>query len=143
MAVAQMYAHAASGKTHGDKTAPKPQLESRVMNTNLNTPFRALSLLAAIGLSAPGLAQSTSTAPAPTSIVRYHDLDLSSAAGIRTLYGRIQNAAWRVCLEISPTGIENVKCRQTLVDIAVGEVNRPALTALHTGNKSREVAANR
>jgi UrcA family protein len=61
---------------------------------------------------------------------------------------RIQNAAWRVCGQIVPaqnaaSDLENVKCRQTLVDVAVGEVNKPALAALHTGRKPSDMTASR
>jgi hypothetical protein len=40
-------------------------------------------------------------------------------------------------------GIENAKCRHTLVDDAVDEVNKPALTALHTGRSSENRTARR
>jgi UrcA family protein len=118
------------------------------MNTKLNTTFSAVTLVATLAFGSPANAQSPSAATAPSSIVRYGDLDLSTSAGIRTLYGRIQDAAWRVCQQIEPpqngpSGIENVKCRQTLVDVAVGEVNKPALTALHTGKKPSGVTASR
>jgi UrcA family protein len=117
------------------------------MNFKLNTKIGAFALTAAFGLTAPGFGQSPNP-PAPSSIVRYNDLDLSTAAGIHTLYGRIQNAAWRVCEQMmpdhnGPSGIESVKCRDALVDAAVAQVNRPALTALHTGKPPVELGARR
>jgi UrcA family protein len=110
------------------------------MNRKWNTTMSAFLLSATFGLSAPGFGQSPNS-PVPSSIVRYGDLDLSTAAGIHTLYDRIQNAAWHVCeqmmLDHSPTSeIESVKCRKSLVTSTVANVNRPALTALHTGKPS-------
>jgi len=120
------------------------------MNTKLNTAFIATALVATSALSAPLLAQTSNaaTTAAPNKTVRYSDLDLSTAAGIGALYKRIQDAAWHVCLEMvpgrnGPTGIENVNCRQTLVDLAVEEVNKPALTALHTGKRPDHRTAGR
>jgi UrcA family protein len=74
------------------------------------------------------------TAPAPSRVVKLNDLDLSRPTDVRTLYGRIGNAVWRVCSEIAPMGngrIEHGTCRHTLVEAAVAEVNHPALTAYH------------
>jgi UrcA family protein len=73
---------------------------------------------------------------APVETVRYSDLDLSTPVGVRTLYKRIDNAAWKVCRQMfpatnGPSGIANSKCRSTLVDAAVKDANRPTLTALH------------
>jgi UrcA family protein len=74
---------------------------------------------------------------APVETVRYSDLDLSTPVGVRTLYKRIDNAAWKVCRQMfpvanGPSGIANSNCRAALVDAAVKDVNRPTLTALHT-----------
>jgi UrcA family protein len=119
------------------------------MISRLTTTLCAFALLVTLSYSVPGIAQSPkAVAATPSSIVRYEDLDLSDAAGIHTLYGRIQHAAWLVCGQIvpaqnGPSGIENVHCRQTLVDAAVAEVNRPALTALHTHKKPSERTASR
>jgi UrcA family protein len=116
------------------------------MNTKLSTALIATTLLASLALCGPARAQTPTgdAKSAPSEVVRYSDLDLSSPAGIRTLYGRIQNAAWRVCLLMVPApGIESGKCRQTLIDVAVGEVNKPALTALHTRKNSVDLSARR
>jgi UrcA family protein len=121
------------------------------MKTKLNAAFAIATLVTTLALSSPSRAQTPDGRDqgesAPSQVVRFSDLDLSSATGIRTLYGRIQNAAWRVCRQIvlpqsGATGIENGKCRHTLIDIAVEQVNREALTALHTG-KNRELIARR
>jgi UrcA family protein len=103
------------------------------MNTKLNTTLGAFVLLTALCLSASGFAQNPDRS-VPSEVVRYGDLDLSSVQGIRTLYVRLQNAAWRVCLQIEPhASIINGQCRRTLVEAAVNDLNKPALTALHVG----------
>jgi UrcA family protein len=101
------------------------------MNAKLNTTLSALFLAGSIAVSAVTVAQGSSGI-----VVRYSDLDLSTSVAARTLYGRIQNAAWQVCLKIHPTGIDNVKCRQILVDAAVSHVNKPKLTEIATGGKA-------
>ncbi|HTT00443.1 MAG TPA: UrcA family protein, partial [Steroidobacteraceae bacterium] len=102
---------------------------------------------ATLGLGAPGFAESP-TPVVPSAVVSYSDLDLSTSAGIHTLYERIRIAAWQVCRQSVPVrhgpgAIEILKCRDTLTDVAVGRVNKPALTALHTGKKPREITASR
>jgi UrcA family protein len=114
------------------------------MNMKLNTAFGA-ALVVAFALCAPVFAQPPSEV---AKTVRYSDLDLSTPAGVRTLYGRIQDAAWQVCHELvpaenGPSGIENAKCRHTLVDDAVDEMNKAALTALHTGRSPENRTAER
>jgi UrcA family protein len=111
------------------------------MNTKLNTTLSALSLVATLALSAAAYAQNPSAAPSVT--VRYSDLDLLSDAGAHTLYEHIQNAALHVCRQVAPLGINNQRCRQTLIDAAVTDVNAPALTALHAGTKSSQFSASR
>jgi UrcA family protein len=96
-------------------------------------PLLSLSLAGPINAqSDPAMANAI-----PSQIVRYADLDLTSPEDLRTLYGRIRHAAWKVCREIVPAGngpsaIENGKCQRTLVDLGVKDVNRPALSTLHT-----------
>ncbi len=119
------------------------------MNTKLFTTFVPTLVVAALAVSGPSFAQAQSGQrnAAPSQVVRYSDLDLSTAAGIHTLYSRIQDASWRVCRQVAPpqnaTRIENLKCRETLIDVAVSEVNKPELTALRTGKSSPAQTARR
>jgi len=117
------------------------------MNTKLSSAIGVFALVATLGVGAPGFAAGATSA-VPSAVVRYSDLDLSTSAGIHILYERIQIAAWQLCQQIvpvqhSPGVIEILKCRQALMDAAVGQVNKPALTALHTGNKPRGITASR
>jgi UrcA family protein len=63
---------------------------------------------------------------------------------VRVLYRRIDTAAWRVCGQLfavtASSGIDNVECRQTLINAAVQEVDRPMLTTLHTKHGTKVTA---
>ncbi len=120
------------------------------MNTQLRFASVITALATAVALSAPSFAAAPAQAQpaAPTQVVHFADLDLSTGAGVHMLYGRIRTAAWQVCSKIvAPTnaasGMENLQCRETLIDAAVAQVNRPALTALHTGKVGRRLVARR
>jgi UrcA family protein len=68
--------------------------------------------------------------------VSYRDLDLSSLEGARTLYRRIQSAAKQVCGYQDADLIEQSiwrSCYRNAIADAVGKVNSPLLTAVHTG----------
>lgn len=111
------------------------------MNANVHTALIVTLFLTSVALSTP------SRAEAPSQVVRYADLNLATPDGVSALYSRIQAAAWKVCGEIvaphnGPTATENGKCRRTLIDVAVRQVDKPALTALHAGKKA-EVTARR
>jgi UrcA family protein len=72
----------------------------------------------------------------PSEEVRYGDLNLSTSAGAKVLYGRIGNAVRRVCRDSIPlgngrAGVRRRECRHRLMDIAVKQVDRPVLTDLH------------
>jgi UrcA family protein len=119
------------------------------MNANVQTALIATVFLTSITLSTPSRAETAIIGPTevPSRVVRYADLNLATPEGVRALYSRIQVAAWKVCGEMiaphnGPSAIENGKCRRTLTDVAVRQVDEPALTALHSGKKT-EVTARR
>jgi UrcA family protein len=119
------------------------------MNAKVQTALLITVLLTSVALSPPSRAGTASigSTEAPSRVVRYGDLNLATPDGVRALYSRIQTAAWKVCGEIvaprnGPSAIENGKCRRTLTDVAVRQLDRPALTALHFGKKT-EVTARR
>lgn len=117
------------------------------MNTKLRTSIAATSLAVLLSPISFALAQPPMqrNQGAPSEVVRYSDLNLSTEAGIRALYRRIQVAAWHVCNEMQskPVGVESVRCRQSLVDDAVAKVNEPALTALNAGRPLGVLTARR
>lgn len=119
------------------------------MNAPLRLASATTALVMTLALSTPSFAApAESEAQAPSQLVRFADLDLSTATGVHMLYRRIETAARQVCSEIvvssnASSQIENLKCRQALVDAAVEQVNRPALTALHTGKRTRRLVVRR
>lgn len=75
--------------------------------------------------------------------VSFRDLDLSSVEGARTLYGRIQAAAKQVCGYQGADLIEQSiwkSCYRDAIGVAVGKVNSPLLTAVHTGRPPQMTA---
>jgi len=87
-------------------------------------------------------AQSAGLAPLPdrgrevrSLTVNFADLDLASAEGAQTLYGRLKTAARRVCGKADLRdlrAVEDVKgCRAEALDSAVTRIDHPRLTALH------------
>jgi UrcA family protein len=78
---------------------------------------------------------------APTIVVSYGDLDLSTDEGTVALYQRISQAARRVCpLEDSRALAQRVSsdtCRAAAVARAVADINSPRLAALYAGRTNR------
>jgi UrcA family protein len=75
--------------------------------------------------------------------VSYGDLDLSSPAGANALYRRIQGAAKQVCGYAGADLIEQSiwrGCYRNAIANAVGKVNNPLLTAVHTGSPAAVTA---
>jgi UrcA family protein len=68
--------------------------------------------------------------------VSYADLNIESAAGVKSLYGRLRFAAQRVCAPLDdgrgiPGNFRYQNCYKTALDSAVGQINKPVLTAMH------------
>lgn len=80
----------------------------------------------------------------PSEAVSLAGLNLESEADAKVLYRRLQNATMQVCRQVlgRRVTIELGQCASTLLDIAVAEVNRPTLTALH-GRAVRRLTASR
>jgi UrcA family protein len=91
-------------------------------------------------LAAPAPAANASEAP--SRVVRFADLNLSTMEGATALHKRIQRAALEVCRESMPnrTLIELNPCRRQLTDEAVAQVNRDTLTAVNNGKVLRVTA---
>jgi UrcA family protein len=72
----------------------------------------------------------------PSRVVRFAELNLASEKDVATLYHRIQWAARLVCLDATfmsdPARVRKVElCIEATVERAIGDANRPLLTALH------------
>lgn len=65
----------------------------------------------------------------------YSPSDLSTSASLAALYARIEKKAWRACGLYERSGLWGVEfqeaCAADLVEDFVGEIDHPALTALH------------
>lgn len=96
----------------------------------------ALTLSACLlaGLSAPAFAAHADGEVA-TKIVRFKDLDLSTAGGAKVLYDRIAAAAREVCRgEMHQLAR---KCRMRALDAAVSGVGSPLLSSIHRSTIER------
>jgi UrcA family protein len=96
------------------------------MNTKLSLAFAALVIAPALAAAGPADAflLTVDAANAPSEVVRFADLDLSTRQGQDTLHHRISAAVYRVCRDVVPTpGIENAKCQLQLIQAAVDDVN--------------------
>ena len=109
--------------------------------------LNVLLAAAALGLGAAGGADAAVTATGLTrsETVRFADLNTDNVEGAAVLYGRIKQAAHRVC-EYSTTEPEftvsrlDVRCVHDAVSDAVAKVARPMVTAyaVEHGTKADE-----
>lgn len=110
--------------------------------------FTGLFSLAGIAATAVvlclGITPAWSGTPDSHSVtVSYRDLDLSTPEGAKALYGRIQRAAKQVCGYAGADMIEQSiwnSCYRNAISDAVGKVNSPLLTAVHTGRPPQMTA---
>ena len=73
----------------------------------------ALSTLALLGWSATTLAAPSHVGEVATKVVRFKDLDLSTAEGAQTLYERIAMAARFVCRDAGSLEVRECRARAT------------------------------
>jgi UrcA family protein len=107
------------------------------MNFRRTTSFVAAAACAVATLAGvASLAHADDRDDAPKQTVRYDDLNLSTQAGLQTLYRRIQHAARSVCGPALVTGTRIVSaarndCVNTSIRQAILTVNQPSLTAYY------------
>jgi UrcA family protein len=75
-------------------------------------------------------------------VVRFADLDLANAKDLAILYRRIAWAAHLVCMDDAfVSDAANTRsmrlCVAAATEQAIGDINRPALTALHHSKATR------
>jgi UrcA family protein len=99
-------------------------------------------LLAAAALSVSGLA-AAGPRDANSVVVRFGDLNLSSQAGVASLYQRIQNAAESVCspLETRILGLRDAydSCVTDALAQGVAAVGNPSLSEFHAARQGKVV----
>jgi UrcA family protein len=96
----------------------------------------------------PDIVRADSENGAPTEVVRFSDLNLDTAAGVRILYGRLQAAAGIVCEPLEPVGtlVPSVawrSCIDQAIATAVTRVDRPLLTAYYARLQGHVTASGR
>jgi len=112
------------------------------VNLKLTALTRTALLVGCSLVSAMGVAQADApTDNAPSLVVRYGDLDLTTDAGVQTLYRRLAVAAHEVCpFEDSKSLTQvayNHTCRTEAIARAVHDINSPRLAALQAGHSNR------
>jgi UrcA family protein len=108
------------------------------MNTKLSLALATLVLAPGLACAGPADASvpTADGASAPSELVRFSDLDLSTSDGMAALHDRISQAAYRVCRDMIPTAsIDNARCQQQLVEAAVDDVN----TKLRLAGETKKV----
>jgi len=106
---------------------------------------RAIAAIAALACGTGIVAAAPPTGShVPSRAVRFADLNLASEKDVATLYHRIQWAARLVCLDATfmsdPARVRKLElCIDATVERAIGDVNRPPLTALHRSKTSHAV----
>lgn len=88
-----------------------------------------LSTLMSLAAAATAVAAPSRVGEVATKVVRFKDLDLSTAAGARKLHERITAAAAMVCRDAASTEVR--ACRARAVDEAVRAVGNPLLSSIH------------
>jgi len=88
-----------------------------------------LSTLMLLGAAATAVAAPSSDAEVATKVVRFKDLDLSTAVGAQKLHARITAAAVVVCRDAVYSEVR--ECRARAVDEAVRAVGNPLLSSVH------------
>jgi len=115
------------------------------MNTLTRFPRRSgLIVTAVLGILASSLSAVCAAADstdAPTIIVKYGDLNLSTPQGAAALYGRIRSAAETVCRHFDQRGVASqarkATCINHAISAAVTEVNEGSLfTVYNEKNKT-------
>lgn len=108
-----------------------------------NTMFGAAVLCASMIIGGSAFAD-MSINPAPAEIVKFHELNLNSPAGVAALYARIHAAAVRVCTsgsrDLSRSREEKV-CVNEAEALAVKDVNVDGVTAYFEIKSGRKPAA--
>ena len=108
------------------------------MFTSARTLITRAAILVITALSA-ALWANTALAGPPTlnTVVQYHDLDLSTEAGVQALYERIKTAAKRMCFHqtvgqsVIDKGAVYVACYKEAVANVVKQIGQARLAAIH------------
>lgn len=90
------------------------------MKTQISLALAALFLSSHLAFAGPA----PFTNAAPSVVVHFGDLDLSTPQGVRTLHKRLWRAAYLVCRDLIPRpSIESAQCQDQLIEAALQDVN--------------------
>ena len=96
-----------------------------------------LLTLAAVALALGGVTQAGVKRETNSVVVRYGDLNLESAEGIKSLHKRIRNASQTVCVSFDTRilGLRDAydQCVEKAVKDSVAAIGNPKLTNYHAG----------
>jgi UrcA family protein len=117
------------------------------MNANVKSDSRTiLAHVVALWLACALVASNAVASDTRSESVKFGDLNLSSQAGVETLYERIHAAAKRVCEQPAGELGATRSCVKKAEGEAIGKVNLPLLTALYeqkTGTHPQSIIASR
>jgi UrcA family protein len=94
-----------------------------------------LSTATLLGWSAATLGAPSAVGSIATRVVKFADLDISTAEGAQALYERIAAAARAVCRDAEPKVVR--ECRSRAIAGAVQGVGNPLLSAAHRATLER------
>jgi UrcA family protein len=92
------------------------------------------------GTAAVATARAADAEPRRTMIVNYDDLNVDTEQGARVLYARLRLAARDVCASLEsrhlPVRAQWLRCYDSALSSAVGQVNKIAVTKLYQASVS-------
>jgi UrcA family protein len=144
--IADSVAHAKIVVTRARRQTSREHWNEWLQETKMFTTARnGLVALVAITATAVGLYSSAHAGPnvgeTPAVNVYYGDLDLTSDAGVRVLYRRLQVAAKQVCRSLESHEIvrstDHRSCYNRALSSAVTKVNLEMLSVLHKNGSPR------
>ena len=101
--------------------------------TNIHRIVRAACVVLSV---ATGICAEVRASDSPSATVRYHDLDVTTADGVRVLYQRLRAASRQVCRAYDSRELDRFAewraCYDRALTDAVTQLDLPSLTAAHS-----------
>jgi UrcA family protein len=101
-----------------------------------------LAAMCGIALTTAAGAEDSFSEPL-TAVVSYADLNLNGEPGAKEMYARLRAAARKVCAPLEGRGAKKITwgaCVDQAIARAIGEVDKPALTAYHSARSGETEA---
>jgi UrcA family protein len=130
-------------------SAGQPTTQETIMNTITSTRFRGLiatAIVSALASSFTAVCAAADSTDAPTAIVKYGDLNVSTSQGAASLYWRIRMAAETVCRPLDggdlASKMRNGACVSKAIADAVTKVDQPELFDVYNAKNTTRMPAN-